>query len=77
MSPAGNGFPATRIRLPVFTSLHGYPAGWLRDDVVAGLTVWAVLVPEALADFRRTWETGVYAWCSPGRSGRSATWSAR
>jgi len=33
----------------VFTSLHGYRPGWLRGDLVAGLTVWAVLVPEALA----------------------------
>jgi sulfate permease, SulP family len=34
---------------PFFTSLRGYHTGWLRGDVVAGLTVWAVLVPEALA----------------------------
>ena len=34
---------------PLFTSLRGYHTGWLRGDVVAGLTVWAVLVPEALA----------------------------
>jgi high affinity sulfate transporter 1 len=33
----------------VFTSLRGYDRGWLRGDLVAGLTVWAVLVPEALA----------------------------
>jgi high affinity sulfate transporter 1 len=38
-----------RMRLPVFTSLAGYRRGWLRGDLVAGLTVWAVLVPEALA----------------------------
>ena len=37
------------MRLPVFTSLRGYRGGWLRGDAVAGLTVWAVLVPEALA----------------------------
>ncbi|HTZ22942.1 MAG TPA: SulP family inorganic anion transporter [Streptosporangiaceae bacterium] len=36
-------------RLPVFTSLHAYRRGWARGDLVAGLTVWAVLVPEALA----------------------------
>ena len=35
--------------IPVFTSLHGYKREWLRGDLVAGLTVWAVLVPEALA----------------------------
>lgn len=38
-----------RPDFPVFTSLRGYRAGWLRGDAVAGLTVWAVLVPEALA----------------------------
>jgi len=37
------------MRLPLFTSLRGYQRGWLRGDAVAGLTVWAVLVPEALA----------------------------
>jgi len=30
-------------------SLRGYRRRWLSRDVVAGLTVWAVLVPEALA----------------------------
>ena len=37
------------MRLPVFISLGGYRPGWLRGDLIAGLTVWAVLVPEALA----------------------------
>ncbi len=32
-----------------FSSLRGYQRSWLSRDVVAGLTVWAVLVPEALA----------------------------
>src|SRR5579862_9521398 len=32
-----------------FSSLRGYRRAWLRGDLVAGLTVWAVLVPEALA----------------------------
>jgi len=35
--------------LPVFKSLAGYQRPWLSSDFVAGLTVWAVLVPEALA----------------------------
>jgi MFS superfamily sulfate permease-like transporter len=34
---------------PLFPSLAGYRRDWLSRDVVAGLTVWAVLVPEALA----------------------------
>src|SRR3954466_15264805 len=33
----------------LFPSLHGYRRDWLRGDLVAGLTVWAVLVPESLA----------------------------
>jgi SulP family sulfate permease len=33
----------------LFPSLHGYRREWLRGDLIAGLTVWAVLVPEALA----------------------------
>jgi len=37
------------VKLPLFTSLQGYDGAWLRGDLVAGLTVWAVLVPEALA----------------------------
>ncbi|GEM32593.1 hypothetical protein NN3_36000 [Nocardia neocaledoniensis NBRC 108232] len=37
------------MSVPVFSSLRGYPRAWVRPDVIAGLTVWAVLVPEALA----------------------------
>jgi SulP family sulfate permease len=33
----------------LFASFHDYDRKWLRGDLVAGLTVWAVLVPEALA----------------------------
>ncbi len=33
----------------LFASLRGYERSWLRGDLLAGLTVWAVLVPEALA----------------------------
>jgi sulfate permease, SulP family len=34
---------------PVLGSLQGYRPAWLRSDLIAGLTVWAVLVPESLA----------------------------
>ena len=33
----------------MFSSLRGYDHRWLRGDLIAGLTVWAVLVPESLA----------------------------
>ncbi|HEY3506498.1 MAG TPA: SulP family inorganic anion transporter [Actinocatenispora sp.] len=33
----------------ILSSFSGYRPAWLRYDVVAGLTVWAVLVPESLA----------------------------
>jgi hypothetical protein len=36
-------------RWPVFNSLQGYQESWLRSDLIAELTVWAVLVPESLA----------------------------
>jgi SulP family sulfate permease len=32
-----------------FGSLRGYRRSWLWPDLVAGLTVWAILVPESLA----------------------------
>jgi high affinity sulfate transporter 1 len=37
------------MHLPLFRSVRPYQPDWLKGDVVAGLTVWAVLVPEALA----------------------------
>ena len=54
MSPSGKVEPSLSpdMNLPLFTSLRGYRSGWLRGDLVAGLTVWAVLVPEALASLQ-------------------------
>ena len=37
------------MTLRPFNSLRPYNRSWLRLDLVGGLTVWAVLVPEALA----------------------------
>ena len=33
----------------LFGSLDGYQRPWLGGDLVAGLTLWAILVPQALA----------------------------
>jgi MFS superfamily sulfate permease-like transporter len=41
--------PPARQVPGVFSSLRGYDRRWLRGDLIAGLTVWAVLVPESLA----------------------------
>jgi sulfate permease, SulP family len=46
--PSGESGVGRGSRLP-FPSLHGYQSAWFPRDLVAGLTVWAVLVPEALA----------------------------
>jgi sulfate permease, SulP family len=44
-----SGHPARADSGAMFASLRGYRGAWLSGDVVAGLTVWAVLVPESLA----------------------------
>src|SRR4051794_11215724 len=38
-----------RRYVPILGWLPGYQASWLKDDVVAGLSVWALLVPQSLA----------------------------
>jgi sulfate permease, SulP family len=38
-----------RRQWPILPWVSGYRRAWLRGDLIAGLTVWAVLVPEALA----------------------------
>jgi high affinity sulfate transporter 1 len=35
--------------LPILSWLPNYQTGWLRGDVIAALTIWALLVPEAMA----------------------------
>src|SRR5579862_1340869 len=49
MGSATSAAAPTRWAPPVFGSLVPYRRSWLRGDLIAGLTVWAVLVPEALA----------------------------
>lgn len=45
----GAGQQVVRRPPVLFASLRGYDRSWLRADVLAGATVWAVLVPEAFA----------------------------
>ena len=47
--PAPKSSPNRWLPSWLFSSLLPYEKQWLSRDVIAGLTVWAVLVPEALA----------------------------
>ena len=47
VSPRGPRSAAGRPRF--FTSFAGYERSWFRRDLIAGLTVGAILVPQALA----------------------------
>jgi SulP family sulfate permease len=40
--------PADRY-LPIMSWLRSYRREWLRPDLIAGVTLWAILVPEAMA----------------------------
>ena len=49
---------------PIATWLPAYDRSWLRLDIIAALTVWALLVPEAMAYAEIAGmpaETGLYA----------------
>ncbi|RPI95250.1 MAG: SulP family inorganic anion transporter, partial [Chloroflexi bacterium] len=35
--------------LPIRNWLPGYPRAWLRFDILASLTTWALVVPQAIA----------------------------
>ena len=48
MSQAARAEGAARF-FPVLTWLPRYERSWLRPDVVAALTVWALVVPQAIA----------------------------
>ena len=46
---AGTGKPGLRRYLPILEWLPSYDRKWLAGDAVAGLTVWSLLIPQALA----------------------------
>jgi SulP family sulfate permease len=61
--PAGSPTTLERL-LPIARDVRGYDRGWLTPDLIAGLTVWALLVPEAIAYASIAGmppETGLYA----------------
>lgn len=39
----------TSIRLPIIATVRGYKKAWLRPDLIAGVTVAAVAIPQAMA----------------------------
>jgi len=48
-STAGPGGPGLARWVPIVGWLRGYQRGWLPHDAIAGITVWALMVPEAMA----------------------------
>lgn len=38
-----------KLSVPILAWLPAYQKQWLRGDVIAALTLWALLVPEAMA----------------------------
>ena len=56
--------PALSRVLPILGWLPGYERQWLRSDLIAGLTLWGILVPEAIAYAglaRAPLQAGLYA----------------
>lgn len=49
LSRLGRVCCARGVKVPLLTSFEGYRADRIGRDLLVGLTVWAVLVPEALA----------------------------
>lgn len=59
-----NGRSSIQAFLPILSWLRSYQRSWLRPDVLAALTIWALLVPEAMAYAGIAGmppETGLYA----------------
>jgi SulP family sulfate permease len=50
--------------LPVLSWLPGYDRSWLTFDAIAGLTLWGLVAPEAMA----------YAGIAAGRRGPRRRW---
>ena len=72
-SNSGRGMPGRAMNdkssrldrfVPILSWMPQYEKRWLRPDLLAGLTVWALLIPEAMAYAKLAGmpaETGLYA----------------
>lgn len=41
--------PLLRLGIPILQWLPRYNRAWLRGDIIAGLTLWGLVTPEAMA----------------------------
>lgn len=65
MPPASTNTPPTMRRIRLFASLRGWRLSWLAPDLLAGLTLAAITIPEQLATARLAGlppETGLYVF---------------
>ena len=72
MSSAGGARPG----VPGIQLIRTYQRAWLRPDLLAAVTVWALLVPQALAYAQLAKVdpvVGLYAAIGRGRSGTSCS----
>jgi high affinity sulfate transporter 1 len=61
--------PGKRRDLPIFSSLTGYQTAWLVADVIAGITLVAIAIPEQMATAQLAGmpvQTGLYAFIAGG-----------
>ena len=68
-APAPAARPAKRRDLPILSSLTGYQRAWLVADVIAGITLVAIAIPEQMATAQLAGmpvQTGLYAFIAGG-----------
>jgi high affinity sulfate transporter 1 len=69
-APAGSTARAAKRRdLPILSSLTGYQRAWLVGDIIAGITLVAIAIPEQMATAQLAGmpvQTGLYAFIAGG-----------
>lgn len=48
-SRAASAAGAIKRYVPITNWIPSYERTWLRPDIIAGLTLWGILIPEAIA----------------------------